>query len=78
MGGGGLLGGVTGFLFGDGGASEQAAASQASAAVSERSAANALAFQKEMYEDTKAQAKPYTEMAQSALTQSFGKDNTTT
>lgn len=78
MGGGGLLGGVGGFLFGDGGASEQAAAAQAGAAASEAAAANSLAFQKEMYQDTKAQTRPYTEMAQSALQTAFGKDGTTT
>lgn len=69
---GGLLGGIGTALFGDGGASKATAAAQASSSASKKAAAAALAFQKQMYEDTQAQIKPYNQMSLSALSQAFG------
>lgn len=70
-GGGGLLGGVGSFLFGDSSAAQQDAAAQ-SAYASVEATRLALAQQEKMYQDTKAQAQPYNQMSLSALSQAFG------
>lgn len=74
MGGGGLLGGVSKTLFGDGGAGAAKDAARVSADASLEATRESIAYQKEMQQKAEESSKPYTDLALSAFQQAFAQD----